>query len=419
MLMVIRCMAALTDRGRRRPATILVSPTLDGVQLPVECPELCIRMESEVDLLPTAAERSGPASRTEWAYREVDTGREAVFTNVELVPLSYDDLIDAKAGARLTIPLNWGHAEVVRSDIPGITSGQVASVKTSLETDFASKGIGLVPGGWLPSGLAVKADTVVLLDRCIVADLLGRFRVGVKQRHEDKDFLDLFNADGNRINPILYALEGKAQECPTREVIRDQLEWAANALQSALPKAHLVAANELGLQGVMGLLQEGHTSIMRERAFLLRLAPYLAAPISRERQDSLWKTIVADAKDCGVKMNSLVVLAALSAASVVNGKSPARRMLKFRSGYSLKNADNALADLRSIKLLMSFFALFPKQRAMLCTSDRDMALFWLGIRASDFRNDGGHASFSLSPTGDLLPGNALARWLAVADSEVQ
>jgi hypothetical protein len=156
----------------------------------------------------------------------------------------------------------------------------------------------------------------------------------------DKDFLDLFNADGIRINPILYTFEGKAQECPTREVIRDQLQWAATALQSALPKAHLVAANDLGLQGVMGILQEGHASMVRERAFLFRLAPYLAAPISRERQDILWKAIVADAQDCGANMNSLVVLAALSAASVVNGKSPARRMLKFRTGYSLRNADN-------------------------------------------------------------------------------
>jgi hypothetical protein len=107
----------------------------------------------------------------------------------------------------------------------------------------------------------------------------------------------------------------------------------------------------------------------------------------------------------------------LSAISVANGKSPARRLLKLRPGYTLNDANNALADLRSIKLLMSVFALFPEQRAMLCTSDRDLALFWLGIRPSDFRNDGGRASFNLSPTSDLLPGNALAQWRAVAASD--
>jgi hypothetical protein len=94
-------------------------------------------------------------------------------------------------------------------------------------------------------------------------------------------------------------------------------------------------------------------------------------------------------------------------------------MLKFRPEYTLKDADNALADLRSIKLLISLFALFPEQRAMLCTSDRDLALFWLGIRASDFGNQDGRASFSLSPTSDLLPGTALAQWLVVAASDVQ
>jgi hypothetical protein len=46
---------------------------------------------------------------------------------------------------------------------------------------------------------------------------------------------------------------------------------------------------------------------------------------------------------------------------------------------------------------------------MLCTADRDLALFWVDIRATDFRNDAGRGSFNLSPLEALLPGEALAR----------
>jgi hypothetical protein len=219
------------------------------------------------------------------------------------------------------------------------------------------------------------------------------------------DFLDLFNVPGLRINPVLYALEGEGQNNPILEV-----EKAKRALQSALPKARIVGE----LQGLMGLLNESAARTARERMFLLRVAPFVTAPVSNKKRDTVWATIVAEAKDCGVKMSSLVVLAVLSAIFVAKGRSPARRLLKFRDGYNLTHANNALADLRSISILMGFFAFFPEQRAMLCTSDRDLALFWLGIRPSNFSTDGGRASFVLTPTCDLFPHDALDQWRAVA-----
>ncbi len=352
--------------------------------------------------------------RTEWAFREEGTGREVIFTDVELTPLSYDDLVGAKSNKALVIPLEWRNAKIVRSEIPGIEAEQFASVNASLESNFTSKGIGLVRGGWLPFGLAVTGDIVVLLDRCIVVDLVGRFRDGVKRQGEGRDLLDLFDTAGIRINPLLYALEGRAQENPTLELVADQIEWAARRLQAALPKASLVATDERGLQGLMGIIRDMQTSMAQKEMFLLRLAPQIAAPVSREKRDALWGKVLNEARDCGVETNSLVVLATLSAISVPNGGSPARRLLKFKPGYADKDARNALADLRSIELLLALFALFPEQRVMLCTADRDLALFWAGIRASDFSSDAGRASFNLSPSDALLPGDALARWLAAA-----
>lgn len=65
-------------------------------------------------------------------------------------------------------------------------------------------------------------------------------------------------------------------------------------------------------------------------------------------------------------------------------------------------AYNALADLRSLEVLMHLFALFPNERLLLCTGDKDLALFWAGIRASDF-NWRGYLEVKFSPVEALLP----------------
>lgn len=98
-------------------------------------------------------------------------------------------------------------------------------------------------------------------------------------------------------------------------------------------------------------------------------------------------------------------MALLSAISVPNGKSPAKKLLKLtESDYTLDHAYNALADLRSLKIFMSLLALFPNEHIILCTSDRDLALFWVGIRASGLKWQGDdELQYKLSPVEELLP----------------
>jgi hypothetical protein len=89
--------------------------------------------------------------------------------------------------------------------------------------------------------------------------------------------------------------------------------------------------------------------------------------------------------------------------SVPTGNSPAKRLLKPSANYSAEDAYNALADLRSLEILICLFALFPEQQIMLCTGDKNLALFWAGIRASKYDWVGKAAIFTLSPIGALLP----------------
>ena len=152
------------------------------------------------------------------------TGRSATFAGVEFVPLHYSDLVDTKLGNKVVIPLNWEHAKVIESDIPEITVDKFASGNATLESTYTSKTIGLVKGGWLPSGLATRDGMVLLPDRCTISELRGRFAGGIKRNIDDKDFLDFFATPGLRINPVLFAVESNQRRNPSPTVIRQQLE---------------------------------------------------------------------------------------------------------------------------------------------------------------------------------------------------
>ena len=371
----------------------------------------------------TANHTAGPGLKGErvLAYEEVDdsgapTGRRAAFAGVEFTPLGYVDLVDTKIGNKVVIPLNWKHAKVIESNIPEIELDRFASGHASLESTYTSKAIGLVKGGWLPSGLAVREGMIVLPDRCTISELKGRFRDGVKKNEGDKDFLDFFEGEGIRINPLLYALEGNLRRNPTPDQIRQQLEEVLAALRSALPKAELVPRDIGGLQGVVGIVQDTQASMERKQTFLLRMAPKLQAPTSAIKKAQLWDEALTVAQACGIARNSLVVLAVLSSISVPMGDSPAKRLLKPSADYSAEAAYNALADLRSLEILMCLFALFPDQRIMLCTGDKNLALFWAGMRASRFAWAGHAASFTLSPVEALLPDDSPARAASFFDA---
>jgi hypothetical protein len=341
-------------------------------------------------------------------YVELDpagapTGRSASFVGIEFQPLRYTDLHDKKLGDKVVIPLIWKDARVLESTIPEITVDEIASGNAELESTYSSRAIGLVKGGWLPSWLAHKDNMVVLPDRCTVSEIARRFQDGEKTKADDQDFLDFFQGKRIRINPLLYALEGNRRESPSPELVEEQWEEACRKIKAALPLAQLTPDSKGGLRGVIGLLEDTRDSMRRKERFLLCMATRLQAPVSASRRHYFWNEVLTIAKECGVPKNSLVVLAALSAVCVANGASPAKRLLKPSANYSAKDAYNALADLRSLEVLINLFAVFPNERLMLCTGDKNLALFWAGMRASNFVWSNGHVSYMLSPVDALLP----------------
>lgn len=339
------------------------------------------------------------------------TGRMVAFRGAELRPLQYTDLLNIKSGDKIAVPLDFRNGEVAYSDFPELVVGSCWSGTSTLVSTHTSKAIGLVKGGWLPPGLANDGNLVVLPDRCTISDLKGRFSNGIKIRADDKDFLDFLAEPDIQINPLFHALEGNQKKNPTSELVVQQLNEAVETFRSILPNAKVLGAD--ASDRISGIALDTEEAMSAKENFLMRIASNLAPPTSARNRDRLWNEVLSTADDCGVPRVSLVVFAALSSITVPNGRSPAKRLLKLKSSYSSADAYNALADLRSLEILMSLFGLFPDQKLMLCTSDRDMALFWVGLRASDFDWTGEHPKFNLSPVDDLLPSITPAQWASV------
>ncbi|MEC8878797.1 MAG: hypothetical protein VYC49_01485 [Pseudomonadota bacterium] len=331
------------------------------------------------------------------------TGRTASFSDVEFKPLQYVHLSSLKSGNKVTIPLRWENASISESNIPEVKAGDFASAATMLETLYSPKTIGLVKGGWLPAGIALQNNITVLPDRCTISELKARFSGGAK-RKEDKDFLDFFADHPVRINPLLFAIESNIRTIPTPDLIEQQLDEARSKIKSALPQAELVPDRSGGLRGALGIVRDSSIDLARKGQFLASIAPKFRSPISSKRRQETWKQVLIAANSYDIPKHSLVVIAALSAIAVPNGKSPARRLLKFSNQqYSPSDAYNALSDLRSLEILMRLFGLFPNEKILLCTGDKDLALFWCGIRASDFTFKGDIFSCKISPIEELIP----------------
>lgn len=341
--------------------------------------------------------------------------RTIAFTDVDIRPRTYEELAAAKLHTGITIPLEMYNGRIVETDIEGVDTSKYAHITATLESPFTAKAIGLVRGGWLPSALAATRETAVILpDRNIITEIAGRFDGG-KRVGRNPDFLDLFEDDPVRINPMLFAMEGNGRTLPTPEAARAQLEEAVAKLRQALPAATLMVGPE-SIDGLLGVIEDVRPGMARKQAFLRHVAPILAAPVARGDVDRRWQETLEAAKDFGVVQASLVVLAVLS--TIVNpARCAAKSLLKFHAAYSDADAYNALSDLQALDLLLYCLAFFPEMHTQLCTADRNLALFWVGASASDIARQGDGIRFTMTPHDAVLAERYAERWAAEVNAD--
>jgi hypothetical protein len=335
--------------------------------------------------------------------------RSISFVGIDFKPLGYRQLADAKLHLPVTVPLDWHNAKVVETDVRDVDVDGIARGNATLDSIFSSTTVSLQRGGWLPSGLAItRRGVTVLPDRNAIGQIKARYVDGAVVA-EGRDFLDMLADIEVRINPLLFALEGNGREIPSPAVVEAQLKEAVEMVARALPKATLVVG-DASLQGTLGLIEDTRAGLESKQRFLLEIARSLETPTSFRLLDARWREVLEAADRNGVKRNTLVVLAALSAVAVPNSGSPGKKVLKFGPSYESGDAYNALADLRSLEILIHLLALFPNERPTIFTKDRNLALFWTGIQAHGFKKVGDGLTYDLAPVEELLPGETITRW---------
>ena len=336
--------------------------------------------------------------------------RTLSFVNAQVQPLDFATLQSAKIHKPVTIPLVWRGGTLIDTTIEGRAPGETVNASATLQSEFTSRAIGLVRGGWLPSAFAVMYQkTTILVDRNVVSQITSRFANGKRRGKQEPDFIDLFADQPIRINPLLFVLEGNRRTIPTPEDAATQFAEVEMKLRAALPEAELAIGPD-SLKGALGLIEDSRASLDCKQRFLHHIAPRTISPVAQRDVEARWKEIIETADLHSVPRQSLVVLAALSAVAVPNGKSPAKRMLKFRNGYTEADAYNALADLRAIELFIGCHCLFPEEPMQLCTGDKDMALLWSGLQASNFRRSGRGFSYDMAPVEGLFPESLGLSW---------
>lgn len=365
---------------------------------------------------PTAAEPDTSMEMGMVFREDGEGGRTLSFKNAQITPLGYAELKAVRLHQPITVPFEIEDAVVVATDLEAGGEGGRISIKTTLQSPFSAKAIGLVRGGWIPAGFAVmNPAAIILIDRNILSDIEGRFSNGALTAAQG-DFLDFFAHYPVCLNPLLCVMEGNQRRRLDRRELHDELSRIRSKLESALPKARIIAS-EQSVMAMEGLIEDTRVSTEAYEGFLLEIADDLAAPVGRKRLPAVWAKVIDAARRHRVRFNSIVLLAVLSTAANPRGSSPARAVLKFRRGYTAGEAYGALADLRALEVLCTLLALFPQAPAQFCTADRPLALFWAGLKASGFTFTGQSYRFDLAPVEDLLPGDTMSWWLDLVRRE--
>jgi hypothetical protein len=333
-------------------------------------------------------------------YVEEGTNKSLALTAGDVVPLGFDDLTALHGRLRepITFPLQVRGAQIASTDFEHLDIAKKLNVRAELQSHFGSTVLGLVKGGWLPSGLILDEETLLLPDRCTVAALRSRFVGGEPKEGIQPDFLDFARGKALKVNPMLYAMEGTSGSCnPDAAEISALYERAALKIGEALPNAIMFPSKDDALRGMLGLLQEQAKGFAARQRFLTSAAPLLAAPVSRRALPALWQRLLELAERHGVPRASMLVCALFSASAALPAMNPAMGVLKPRRQYTSKHAFNALADFRALDLLIAAGADFPDKRVALLTEDRALALYWTGMQTHSHHRDGANIRYVLKP----------------------
>lgn len=229
--------------------------------------------------------------------------------------------------------------------------------------------------------LPTITDHLLLIDRNVFSKISSQKK---SMCEAEGYWIEVFERVSCRINPIMLAYEGCKRRQPTLEEFQAELAAARDRLVALYPSKEIIAHSRETSAMLYGELKRKLERQAREAGFLHKWAPYVThRPNDRDLMVRA-RTLLGAASDAGLRENSLVHVALLSClAEEKRGEvpSPGRSIVKPRDDYTLGDSHNAVSDIHSLEFLITSRAA-NFDRIVFCTMDRGLAMFWLGLRAS-------------------------------------
>ena len=318
-------------------------------------------------------------------------------------PLGYEELHEARQNQPLTISLAISGAKIHPSSVNAdLEPGRYTSDIT-INSTLTCAAYGLIEGGWMVPGIHAHRKCTYLLDRCAFKEVTLLTRKKDKG-HRQNDFLGWLADPGASINYIPVVLEGRNRRRPTPFELPAEAFEVEDRLRKALPLAELRHTAEQAAVAASNLLSDPALSIQNETSFLNDVRHHLLHPTDHKRRQSVVWEVCQTADRHGVARLSFTCLAVLSAILCNPKDNPALKLLKVSQLNTPGGMHNAQSDLRALKMLAMMTSYQPEERPMFCTSDKNLAKFWVALNPRNMRMQGGRAAWEVSYNESWFPG---------------
>lgn len=321
-------------------------------------------------------------------------------------PLSLEAL--AALRAHLAEPIGF------QLKLPSTAPAEAADASLTLTMDGpnASGLLGLVNGGWLPSGLW-RRDALLMPDQHTIS-VLRKHLHGRASAPETKDFIDRLAEEPLRFHPLLFMIEGPRGQLPkTVAELTQSYQGFQARIGEVLPKAEVFPVQHEAVQAAIGLLDQRRGSLEQEKRFLLAAAPLLVAETGKSRRAALWQQLLGLAQRHRVAPASQLFIATLSATAALPELNPARELLQPARHYVERDAYRALAKLRSLDALNAAIAQSEQAQTVLLTQDHALALWWAGVSPHGHSRDGKILNYRLKLNRQLFQRLDTEEWDAL------
>ena len=236
----------------------------------------------------------------------------------------------------------------------------------------------LVCGGWIPCSL-IKNNTLIIADRNIVSQIVGRYKNGRKMNNDPLDALDGIFLQGNHsIDITSFVIEGNKQKIPENSDIDEQVVEITKSLKSALPNLK-IAKYPNGNEYYYALRDFLSKNIKKRMDFLKDVAPKLNKQFTEKSRELAVNYIFESARRINLEKADISIMLALLRITMTGKKTAAQLVLKDSQIYTEENAYNAACDLAAIELLINLHNFHIKNNSIfniaLITKDKGLSLF--------------------------------------------